>query len=60
MQLFCGRVENIVGKGQNINNQNFSFSHNIFKMPPSQGHENAGLYGKGLNKVLPIKSLPKD
>ena len=33
-----GRVENIVGKGENDGYQHFLFSHNAFKRPLCQGH----------------------
>ena len=33
-----GRVENIVGKGENAGYQHFPFSDNVFKRLLSQGH----------------------
>ena len=43
------REETIVGKGENAGYQHFSFPHNVFRRPISQGCENQGLFGKGLN-----------
>ena len=38
---------------------NFSFSHSVFKRPVLQTRKNQGLFGKGLNKSLPISITGK-
>ena len=43
-----GRVENIVGKGENAVYQH---SHNVFKRLLFQGRQKSGLFGKGLSGI---------
>ena len=47
IKLVLGRVENIVGKGENAGYQHFfSFSHNVFKSLLFQGCKKSGLCGR--------------
>ena len=51
-----GRVENIVGQGENAGYQHFLLFPQCFQKPSFSGLLKSGLYGKGLNSVtvLPI------
>ena len=48
LKLVFGRVENSVGKGENVNYQHFLLFPQCFQSPLCQGHLESGLYGKGL------------
>ena len=45
LKFGLGRVENIVGKGENAGTSIFSFSHNVFKSPLFRGCLKQGLCG---------------
>ena len=52
LNFVLGRVENIVGKGENAGYHILSFSYNVFKRLISQGRKKLGLYGKELNSKI--------
>ena len=47
------RVETIMGKGENFDNQHFILYHNVFKMLFPKGHRKLSLYGIGLDLIGP-------
>ena len=51
------RVENIVGKGEIACTSYFSFSHNVFKRPVSQGRQKVSLCGNGLMYVQSFDTI---
>ena len=60
-----GRVENIVGKGENAGYQHFLLFLQCFQKLLFQGRQKSGLFGKGLmvSRISPspkIRSLPAD
>ena len=51
LKLAFGRVENIVGKGENAGYQHFLLSYIVFKTLLSQGHCKSGLCDKELKQI---------
>ena len=43
LELFFNRLENILGKGENANNQHFLFSQNVYKGHSPSGSLNLGI-----------------
>ena len=46
--------ENTVGKGEIAHNDNFSFSHSVFKRLVQETRKNQGLFGNGLTFYITI------
>ena len=47
LKFDMGRVENIVGKGENVVTSIFFFSHYVFKRPLTEGRLKLGLCANG-------------
>ena len=62
LKIVFGRVENIVGEGENAGYSIFSFSHNVFKSFLFSRCSKSGLCGKGLTgyKQHEFNPLPDD
>ena len=60
LKVLLGRVENIVGKGENAGYQHFLLFPQCFQKPSVSGSLNLGLCGKELGMVTSIFSFSHD
>ena len=54
------RVENTMVKGEIARNEQFSFSHSVFKRLVLQARKNQGLFGKRLRGGLLRETIPSN
>ena len=59
VQLFCDRVENIVGKVENAGNKHFLLFPHLFKTLLCLCCKTLGLFGKELKKIIAKDDLTK-